>query len=71
DRVRHFVDGSLVADRRFRWQHKNGSDGGPAHVLVNLAVGGKWPGPPQEDTIFPARLDIAYIRVWQRRQMEP
>ncbi|HVR61565.1 MAG TPA: glycoside hydrolase family 16 protein [Polyangia bacterium] len=66
DRVRHFVDGSLVADRPFRWQHKDGSDGGPAHVLVNLAVGGKWPGPPQDDTIFPARLHIAYIRVWQR-----
>jgi beta-glucanase (GH16 family) len=65
DRVRHFVDGSLVADRTFLWQHKDGSDGGPAHVLVNLAVGGKWPGPPQP-TVFPARLDIEYIRVWQR-----
>jgi beta-glucanase (GH16 family) len=66
DRVRHFVDGNLVADRSFRWQHDNGSDGGPAHVLVNLAVGGKWPGPPPADAAFPARLDIAYIRVWQR-----
>jgi beta-glucanase (GH16 family) len=66
DHVRHFVDGSLVADRTFRWQHKDGSDGGPAHVLVNLAVGGKWPQAPARDTPFPARLDIEYIRVWQR-----
>jgi beta-glucanase (GH16 family) len=65
ERVRHFVDGVLIADRAFRWQHENGADGGPAHVLVNLAVGGKWPGPPR-DTVFPARLDVAYIRVWQR-----
>jgi hypothetical protein len=65
DRVRHFVDGSLIADRSFRWQHKDGSDAGPAHLLVNLAAGGKWPGPPQ-DSIFPAVLDIEYIRVWQR-----
>jgi beta-glucanase (GH16 family) len=65
-RVRHLVDGTVVADRPFLWRHKDGSDGGPAHVLVNLAVGGKWPGPPQADTVFPARLVIAYIRVWQR-----
>ena len=66
DRVRHLVDGQVVADRAFAWRHKDGSDGGPAHVLVNLAVGGKWPGPPQADTAFPAKLDIDYIRVWQR-----
>ena len=66
DRVRHLVDGVVVADRAFRWQHRDGSDGGQAHLLVNLAVGGKWPGPPQADTIFPARLEIQYIRVWQR-----
>jgi beta-glucanase (GH16 family) len=66
DRVRHLVDGRVVADRPFQWRHKDGRDGGPAHVLVNLAVGGKWPGPPREETVFPAKLDIDYIRVWQR-----
>lgn len=66
DRVRHFVDGTLIADRPFTWAHDDGSDGGPAHVLVNLAVGGKWPGPPDATTHFPASLDIQYIRVWQR-----
>lgn len=66
DRVRHLVDGRVVADRAFQWRHPDGRDGGPAHVLVNLAVGGTWPGPPAADTMFPARLDIDYIRVWQR-----
>lgn len=63
--VRHYVDDVLVTDRDFRWIHNNGQDAGPAHVLVNLAVGGKWPGPPSPDAL-PARLDIDYIRVWQR-----
>lgn len=67
ERVRHLVDGKLIADRAYRWTHEDGSDGGPAHVLVNLAVGGKWPGPPQRAGDFPAALEIEYIRVWQRR----
>jgi beta-glucanase (GH16 family) len=65
-RVRHRVDGVLVADRAFRWIHDDGKDAGPAHVLVNLAVGGKWPGPPADASIFPASLVISHLRVWQQ-----
>lgn len=65
-RVRHFVDGALIVDRDYQWKHSDGSWGGAAHVLVNLAVGGKWPGPPLSADAFPASLDIDYIRVWQR-----
>lgn len=65
--VRHYVDDKLVAERRFEWQHPDGSDGGAAHFLVNLAVGGKWPGKPQSSSDFPAALEVDYIRVWQRR----
>lgn len=65
-RVRHLVDGKPIADRAYRWAHGDGTDGGPAHVLVNLAVGGKWPGPPRAAADFPAALEIEYIRVWQR-----
>jgi|GEM_PF-961402 len=66
DRVRHLVDGAAVADRQFSWIHDDGRDAGPAHVLVNLAVGGKWPGPPEGEKTFPAALEIEYLRVWQR-----
>ena len=64
-RVRHYVDDVLVVDRNFVWKHVDGSDGGAAHVLVNLAVGGHWPGPPTSPAIFPAALRVAYVRVWQ------
>ncbi len=65
DSVRHYVDDALVADREYAWIHDDGRDGGAAHVIACLAVGGKWPGPPPADSL-PAALDIEYIRVWQR-----
>ncbi len=65
--MRDYVDGVLVVDRAFEWKHPDDTDGGPAHVLVNLAVGGRWPRPPVDAKAFPAKLEIDYIRVWQRR----
>ena len=34
-------------------------------LLVNLAVGGDWPGKPDATTIFPQQLVVDYIRVFQ------
>jgi beta-glucanase (GH16 family) len=64
--VRHFVDDVLVAERRFKWVHEDGRDAGPAHVLVNLAVGGNWPEAPRSEADFPAILHVDWIRVWQK-----
>jgi beta-glucanase (GH16 family) len=66
DLVRHFVDDVLVSERRFEWVHENGADGGPAHVLVNLAVGGGWPEAPTNERDFPAVLEVDWMRVWQK-----
>jgi beta-glucanase (GH16 family) len=40
---------------------------GPFYLIANLAVGGTWPGHPDETTVFPAYFDIDYIRVYRRR----
>jgi beta-glucanase (GH16 family) len=37
----------------------------PMHLLVNMAVGGDWPGPPDSTTVLPATYDIDYIRAYQ------
>lgn len=37
----------------------------PHYVLVNLAVGGGWPGDPDETTIFPQKYYIDWIRYYQ------
>ncbi len=35
----------------------------PMYLLVNLAVGGQWPGPPDAATVFPAEMLIDYVRI--------
>ena len=36
------------------------------YLLVNLAVGGWWPGNPDGSTRFPATMAVDYIRAYQR-----
>jgi len=33
--------------------------------IVNVAVGGNWPGAPDATTSFPQRMFVDYIRVFQ------
>ena len=35
----------------------------PFHIILNLAVGGGWPGNPTADTPFPQQLAIDWVRV--------
>jgi len=36
----------------------------PVHFLLNLAVGGSWPGSPDNTTTFPAHYEIDYVRAY-------
>jgi beta-glucanase (GH16 family) len=66
--IRWYVDGMLFATRTHWW-----SSGGPFpapfdadfHLLLNLAVGGNLPGPPDATTVFPQEYVIDYVRVYQ------
>jgi beta-glucanase (GH16 family) len=37
----------------------------PFHILLNVAVGGYWPGYPDASTQFPQQMEIDYVRVYQ------
>lgn len=39
----------------------------PAYMLLNLAVGGDWPGPPDTSTRFPASMTIDWVRAYALR----
>lgn len=65
-RGKWYIDGVLVRDQDAPWLHKDGTDGGPAHVLANLGMGGAWATNPTQETPFPIVFEIDYIRVWQR-----
>ncbi len=34
------------------------------HLLLNLAVGGNWPGNPNSSTLFPQTMEVDYVRVY-------
>ena len=38
------------------------------HLLINIAVGGDWPGSPDETTQFPTEMELEYVRVYEKIQ---
>jgi len=34
------------------------------HLLLNVAVGGNWPGNPDASTVFPQNMEVDYVRVY-------
>jgi beta-glucanase (GH16 family) len=36
----------------------------PFYILLNVAVGGNWPGAPAIDTVFPVTMEVDYVRVY-------
>jgi beta-glucanase (GH16 family) len=40
------------------------------HLIMNLAVGGAWgrAGGPIDDTVFPQRMLVDYVRVYQKQE---
>ncbi|WP_169853166.1 family 16 glycosylhydrolase [Anaerohalosphaera lusitana] len=66
-----YVDGQLYSTKSSWW-----SEGEPFpapfdkrfHLLLNIAVGGNWPGSPDETTVFPQTMHVDYVRVYQREQ---
>ncbi len=37
------------------------------HMILNLAVGGNWPGNPDSTTVFPQTMAVDYVRVYGKR----
>jgi beta-glucanase (GH16 family) len=64
--IRFYVDNDLFetqtadsvpASKRWVFDH-------PFYILLNLAVGGSWPGNPDASTPFPATMLVDYVRVY-------
>jgi beta-glucanase (GH16 family) len=66
--VRWYVDDQLYQTRTpadlprgTRWVYDH-----PFSIILNLAVGGNFPGSPDPTTRFPAQMKIDYVRVYKR-----
>jgi beta-glucanase (GH16 family) len=66
--IRFYVDGNLYATqapadlpRGAKWVYDH-----PFFVILNLAVGGDWPGAPDKTTSFPQTMLVDYVRVYEK-----
>lgn len=67
--IRFYVDDHLYATRRphdlpagTKWVYDH-----PFFIILNVAVGGNWPGSPDETTQFPQKMLVDYVRVYRSR----
>jgi beta-glucanase (GH16 family) len=67
--IRFYVDSNLYATfTQSQWPA-----GGtwvfdhPFFLLLNLAVGGDWPGAPDNSTVFPQQMLVDYVRVYAKQ----
>lgn len=37
----------------------------PMFIILNLAIGGDWPGSPDAATVFPAQMQVDWVRVYK------
>ncbi len=40
----------------------------PFFIILNIAVGGDWPGAPDATTVFPQTMQVDYVRVYKRKE---
>lgn len=68
--IRWYVDGALYQTQT-QWRSDGGAFPAPFdqafHLLLNVSVGGRLPGPPDASTVFPQRMLVDYVRVYQRK----
>lgn len=70
-RISFAVDGILFAEQSINDAKMQSGDwpfdqeGYNAFIILNLAVGGDWPGNPDSTTQFPQRFLIDYVRVYK------
>jgi beta-glucanase (GH16 family) len=64
--IKWFIDGNQYWEANIK-DNINGTEEfhKPFFILLNMAVGGNWPGSPDAATQFPAKMYVDYVRVYQ------
>ena len=65
ERIQWFVDGQPYASTSIRGEAFD-EFREKFFILLNIAVGGRAAGPPDESTVFPQRMLVDWVRVYQR-----
>lgn len=69
DNIQFYVDDNVYATFTADQARAQGGEwvfnGKNMWMILNLAVGGNWPGAPDGSTQFPQQLVVDYVKVWQ------
>lgn len=69
EEMRWYVDGTHYGTMN-QWSSDNQPYPAPFdkrfHLLLNVAVGGNWPGNPDLTTVFPQQMEVDYVRVYEK-----
>jgi beta-glucanase (GH16 family) len=67
--IRFYVDTALYATFNSSQWPAGGSwvFDHPFFIILNVAVGGDWPGPPDSTTVFPQQMLVDYVRVYAKQ----
>jgi len=74
DEMRWYVDDVLYATQNSWWSDASTTSPDAAypapfnqsfHILLNAAVGGNLPGPPDGSTVFPVTMEVDWVRVYE------
>ncbi|MBN2011871.1 glycoside hydrolase family 16 protein [candidate division KSB1 bacterium] len=69
DQFRWYVD-DVLYETQTEWYCDKSAFPAPFnqrfHMLLNVAVGGNWPGSPDTSTLFPQKMQIDYVRVYRK-----
>jgi beta-glucanase (GH16 family) len=55
---------SFYLDDTLQYTATSNVSASPMFILMNLAIGGNWPGSPNASTAFPGYFDVDYVRGW-------
>lgn len=65
--IQYYIDSPSNIYETFNTANTTGTwpfDQGPMFVILNLAVGGDWPGDVDSTTVFPSTMVVDYVRVY-------
>jgi beta-glucanase (GH16 family) len=65
--IQYYVDSPSNIYATFTAATQTGTwpfDSGPEFILLNLAVGGNWPGSPDTTSVFPSEVQVDYVRLF-------
>lgn len=65
--IQYYVDDPANIYETFTPSTQSGTwpfDQGPQFIILNLAVGGDWPGSPNGSSVFPSDMQVDYVRIY-------